>query len=54
MTVCNVLRLMTIRYLAFIGVTKERNFDQGKSLIDYNIQVLQDSLLKVFARQTEN
>lgn len=37
-------------YLAFIGISKESKFEQEKPLVDYNIQIFQDTLAKVFAR----
>jgi len=37
-------------YLAFIGISKETKFEQEKPLVDYNIQIFQDTLAKVFAR----
>ena len=38
------------RDLAFIGISKDPNFESGKVLIDQNVQTFQDSLLKVFSR----
>lgn len=38
------------RYLAFIGISKESKFEQEKALVDYDIQVFQDTLTKVFSR----
>jgi hypothetical protein len=37
-------------YLALIGISKETKFEQEKPLVDYNIQIFQDTLAKVFAR----
>lgn len=40
----------TCRYLAFIGVSKEAKFEEEKALIDYNVEIFQDALNKVFTR----
>ena len=37
-------------YLCLIGVSNEPRFEVEKPLIDHNVQVFQDSLLEVFAR----
>ena len=33
--------------LSFIAISKDPDFDKEKSLIDYNVGVLRDTLLKV-------
>ena len=45
-----ILAEYVYRNLAFIGISKDPNFDSGKVLIDQNVQKLQDTLLKVFTR----
>lgn len=35
------------RNLSFIGISKDPNFDKEKILIDHNIGMLRDNLLKV-------
>ncbi|KAL8767648.1 MAG: hypothetical protein Q9209_005907 [Squamulea sp. 1 TL-2023] len=37
-------------FLAFIGVSKEPNFQKEKAMVDYNIQTFQDTLLRVLDR----
>ncbi|KAL8777176.1 MAG: hypothetical protein Q9213_007977 [Squamulea squamosa] len=37
-------------FLAFIGVSKEPNFQKEKAMVDYNIQTFQDTLLQVLDR----
>ncbi|KAL8860810.1 MAG: hypothetical protein Q9178_002840 [Gyalolechia marmorata] len=36
--------------LAFVGVSKEPNFQKEKAMVDYNIQMFQDTLLQVLDR----
>ena len=38
------------RNLAFIGISKDPNFEAGKSVRDQNIQTFQDTLLQILAR----
>ena len=42
--------LIKSRNLAFIGVSKDPNFEAGKSVRDQNIQTFQDTLLQILAR----
>ncbi|KAL8711246.1 MAG: hypothetical protein Q9220_004391 [cf. Caloplaca sp. 1 TL-2023] len=37
-------------FLAFIGVSKEQNFQQEKAMVDYNIQTFQDTMNRVLER----
>lgn len=39
-----------VRYLALIGISKEPRFEPEKALVDYNVQILQDTLKKVLRR----
>lgn len=41
---------LVVRFLAFIGVSKEPNFQKEKAMVDYNIQTFQDTLLQVLDR----
>ena len=43
-------RLIRSRNLAFIGVSKDPNFEAGKSVRDQNVQTFQDTLLQILAR----
>ena len=38
------------RYLCLIGVSNEPRFEVERPLVDHNVQVFQDCLLDVFAR----
>ena len=38
---------MLPRNLSFIALSKDPNFDKEKGLIDYNVDTLRDTLLKV-------
>lgn len=38
------------RFLVFIGVSKEPNFQKEKAMVDYNIQMFQNTLLQVLDR----
>ncbi|KAL8727630.1 MAG: hypothetical protein Q9166_005938 [cf. Caloplaca sp. 2 TL-2023] len=38
------------QFLAFIGVSKEPNFQKEKAMVDYNVQIFQDTLLQVLDR----
>ncbi|KAL8817818.1 MAG: hypothetical protein Q9223_003427 [Gallowayella weberi] len=37
-------------FLAFIGVSNEANFEKEKAMVDYNVQMFQDTLLRVLDR----
>jgi len=37
-------------YLCMIGISKDHRFEQEKPIVDYNVQIFQDSLLQVLAR----
>ena len=45
-----MFRLILSRNLAFIGVSKDPNFEAGKSVRDQNVQTFQDTLLQILAR----
>ena len=48
--VLGTTRLIRSRNLAFIGVSKDPNFEAGKSVRDQNVQTFQDTLLQILAR----
>lgn len=41
---------MTNSFLVLVGVSKEPNFDHEKAMVDYNVQIFQDSMLEVIER----
>lgn len=48
--VLRAIMLILSRNLAFIGISKDPNFEAGKSVRDQNIQTFQDTLLQILAR----
>lgn len=48
--VLRTIMLILSRNLAFIGISKDPNFEAGKSVRDQNVQTFQDTLLQILAR----